>query len=54
MSTVLVPVLGVKDYMIRYEYQSRGAIHAHILLAIPMGISEKERDLAWKKSKDPQ
>ena len=45
LKIVIYPVLGAKDHIIRYEYQSRGAIHAHILLAVPMGI-----DLASKKN----
>ena len=45
---VLKPVFGVKDHIIRWEYQSRGAIHAHILLYIPMGITEIERKRATK------
>ena len=51
IKTVLVPVFGVKDYIVRYEYQSRGAIHAHILLCIPMGISETERKRLWSIEK---
>ena len=44
---VLMPVMGVVDHIIRYEFQSRGAIHAHILLVVPMGITEADRRLAW-------
>ena len=48
LQLVLIPVFGVTDYIIRYEYQSRGAIHAHLMLLIPMGVSEMERRLAWR------
>jgi len=44
---VLEPVMGVTDHIIRYEYQSRGAIHAHIMMVVPMGVSEQDRIEAW-------
>ena len=45
---VLVPVMGVTDHLIRYEYQSRGAVHAHIMMVVPMGVNEEERIEAWR------
>jgi len=34
---------GALDWIIRYEFQSRSAIHAHILLVLPVGVSREDR-----------
>jgi len=46
---VLVKTLGALDYIIRYEFQGRGAIHAHLLLVLPMELGIDERKLAFSK-----
>jgi hypothetical protein len=45
---VLRPVLGIKEYIIRYEWQHRGCIHAHILLSVNGGPSQEELTMAFK------
>ena len=40
---MFVQKLGCLDFVIRYEFQARSAIHAHILLAFPIGISRADR-----------
>jgi hypothetical protein len=45
---VLHGAMGVREHMIRYEFQSRGGIHAHILLCLPVGLDKVDRDRAFK------
>jgi hypothetical protein len=45
---VLVPVFGIKEKIVRYEWQHRGCIHAHILLSVNGGPSQEELTLAFK------
>ena len=35
----VLPVIGVKDYIIRYEIQGRGTMHAHLLIRVGTGPS---------------
>ena len=44
---VLKPVFGVREHLCRFEFQSRGGIHAHLLLCLPLGISREERGRAF-------
>jgi hypothetical protein len=44
-------VLGITDYIIRYEAQARGSIHAHLLLRIKNGPSHVDLDNAKQVSK---
>ena len=46
---VLGKTLGVKDYIIRYEAQHRGTIHAHLLLSMPWGPSASDLKYAYIK-----
>jgi hypothetical protein len=39
---VLEPILGVKEKVVRYEFQHRGAIHAHCLLVVEGGPSHHD------------
>ena len=48
ITEVLPKTIGVKDFVIRYEFQNRGAIHAHILLSCLNGPSAPELELALK------
>ena len=41
--------LGVKDFIIRYEAQHRGTIHAHLLLSMPWGPSANDLKYAYMK-----
>ena len=41
--------LGLKDYILRYEAQSRGTMHCHMLLSLEKGISTKELQKALIK-----
>ena len=41
--------LGLKDYIIRYEAQNRGTMHAHMLLCLDNSISPKELEKAFIK-----
>ena len=41
--------LGLKDYIIRYEVQNRGTMHAHMLLSLEKSISTKELQRAFMK-----
>ena len=53
LECVLYPMLGITDHIIRYEYQQRGAVHAHILFAVPMGFSEQVKsDIVKAESHD--
>ena len=47
INLVLKPVFGVREHLVRFEFQSRGGIHAHILLCLPLGISNEERNRAF-------
>ena len=38
----VLPVLGAKEYICRYEVQARGTIHAHILLHVEDGPSHQQ------------
>ena len=40
---IFIDKLGCLDHFIRYEFQARSAIHAHILMVIPAGISRADR-----------
>merc|ERR1712079_541681 len=42
---VLKITLGVTDYLIRYEFQNRGSIHAHCLLRTLNGPGENQMAL---------
>ena len=44
---VLEKVYGLKDTIIRFEFQHRGAIHAHVLMVYPQGPSAPEQELAF-------
>ena len=46
MREVMIPVFGVTDYASRKEYQARGSIHDHSLLAIPLDFTNHQRKLA--------
>ena len=48
MEEVLKPVLGLKEFVIRYEFQHRGAIHAHCLFSFEKGIGAEDMRLALK------
>ena len=50
---VLRPVFNLKESIIRYEFQHRGAIHAHCLHAYPNGPSVPEMELCFDTSKMP-
>ena len=39
--------LGLKDYIIRYEAQNRGTLHAHMLLSLDKSISTEELKRAF-------
>ena len=41
--------LGLKEYIIRYEVQNRGTMHAHMLLCLDSSISPKELEKAFIK-----
>ena len=41
--------LGLKEYIIRYEVQNRGTMHAHMLLCLDKSISPKELEKAFIK-----
>ena len=45
---VLEKVIGLKDYKIRYEFQNRGSIHAHMLVCISHGPTAKDLQEAMK------
>ncbi|MCP3661881.1 MAG: AAA family ATPase [Gammaproteobacteria bacterium] len=47
MQKVLIGVLGVKEYMVRFEFQARGGVHAHILLCVPLGLDRPLRREAF-------
>ena len=36
---VLIPIAGITDYTLRYEFQNRGAIHCHAMLCSEFGPS---------------
>ena len=56
VTEVLPKTIGVKEFIIRYEFQSRGAIHAHVLLSCLNGPSAPELELALNTTlrKDPK
>ena len=43
----VLPVLGVKEYIVRYEAQHRGTMHAHLLLNVRFGPSADELKNAY-------
>ena len=45
---VLEKVIGITDYKIRYEFQNRGSIHAHMLVCISHGPTAKDLQEAMK------
>ena len=47
MEEVLMGVLGVKEYIVRFEFQARGGVHAHTLLCVPLGLDKKTRHEAF-------
>jgi hypothetical protein len=47
MEEVLMGVLGVKEYIVRFEFQARGGVHAHTLLCVPLGLDKKSRHEAF-------
>ena len=51
VQTVLMDAMGVKDWLVRYEYQARTAIHAHLLVVLPLGIDLEQRKAAFFKHK---
>ncbi|XP_070182372.1 uncharacterized protein [Littorina saxatilis] len=46
----VMPVLGAKDWIIRFEVQARGTIHAHLLIRIRDGPSHDDLEKAKTKS----
>merc|ERR1712029_135873 len=44
--TVLKPILGGEEYIRRYEFQMRHAIHCHMVITMKNGPSCKEMELA--------
>ena len=48
LNNVMCDALGCTDYLVRYEFQSRGGIHAHILLSLPLGLTAKDRMRAFQ------
>ena len=42
--------LGLQEYIIRYEAQNRGTIHAHMLLSLEKGISNEELQKAFRET----
>ena len=46
LEEVAKPILGLKDFIIRYELQERGAIHAHCLLNFQKGIGPSDMKAA--------
>ena len=46
----VLPNLGAKHYICRYEVQARGTIHAHILLHIQDGPSHSDMERAFKNA----
>jgi hypothetical protein len=47
--TVLQPILGGEEYIMRYEFQMRHAIHCHMIMTMKNGPSCKEMELAKEK-----
>ena len=45
---VLKQCFGVTEYHLRWEFQSRGGLHCHMLLCMPLGIPEDDRFQAFK------
>ena len=45
---VLEKVIGITDYKIRYEFQFRGSIHAHMLVCVTHGPTAKDLQEAMK------
>ena len=43
----VLPSLGMTDYLIRFEVQARGTIHAHVLMCIEGGPCEAELRTEW-------
>ena len=43
----VMPLMGVKDWIVRYEVQARGTIHAHLLVRVKDGPSNKELEHAY-------
>jgi hypothetical protein len=44
----VLPILGVEDYIIRYEVQACGTIHAHLLLQVKDGPSANDMKFAFR------
>ena len=44
--TVLQPILGGEEYIMRYEFQMRHAIHCHMIMTMKNGPSCEEMELA--------
>ena len=45
---VLKPVFGGKHYIMRFEMQSRGTIHCHMVMTVENGMTIEELDIAGK------
>ena len=52
LSEVMAPIMGIKESFIRYEFQSRGAVHAHCILSVMDGPSLEDSELAFDDSID--
>jgi hypothetical protein len=48
MTEHVLPILGVEDFIVRYEVQSRGTIHAHLLLQVKDGPSANDMKFAFR------
>ena len=46
---VLKPYFGVREHIIRYEFQKRKSIHAHCMFVVDNGPSEPTRKMAFGK-----
>ena len=53
---VLGPLYNINDYIIRYEFQHRGSIHAHIICCVENGITaidlQKSINVQFKDAND--
>ena len=50
---VMVPIWKIQYWTIRFEFQNRGAIHAHCLLSSLDGPNQIDADLAFKTKLPP-
>ena len=44
----VLPVMGAEDWIVRYEVQARGTIHAHLLLRMKGGPSHQDMKNAYQ------